>query len=75
MKILNNMFWLLLVTMSWMMYRIAALTISNIKKYDHVICSLGRLDKKYIPTVIKGFEKFAQNTKDRIFIHIHRRPT
>lgn len=36
------------------------------KKYDHVICSLGRLDKKYIPTVIKGFEKFAKNTKDRI---------
>ena len=28
-------------------------------KFDYTFCSLGRLNKEYIPSVIEGFEKFA----------------
>lgn len=45
------------------------------KKFDHVICSLGRLNKNYIPVVVEGFEKFARGTTDKIlYIFIGSQP-
>lgn len=45
------------------------------KQFDHVICSLGRLNKNYIPVVIEGFEKFARGTTDKIlYIFIGSQP-
>ena len=39
-------------------------------QYDWAICSIGRLDKGYIPNVITGLKEFAMNNPDKMMAYI-----
>lgn len=39
--------------------------VSSIKKYDYNICYIGRVEKGYVPNIVKGIAKFAKDNKKK----------